>query len=80
MDLVALTEYLVKSVVKDPESVSVTLTEDEHVKIVTVLVAEDDMGTVIGRGGKVANAIRNVVQASAYINKLGHVRINIDAK
>lgn len=77
MDLVALTEYLVKSLVKDTDSVSVTMEEENVIK---VLVSEDDMGSVIGRGGKVANSIRNVVQASAYINNLGYVKVNIDTK
>ena len=80
MDLVGLTEYLVKNIVKNPDEVEVTLTENEKEKIVNVKVADDDMGVVIGRGGKAANSIRNIVQASAYINKLGHVRVNIDTK
>ena len=78
MDLVALTEYLVKNIVKNPDVVTISLDEEE--KVITVKVAEEDMGAVIGRGGKVANSIRNIVQASAYINNLGRVRVNIDTK
>ena len=40
--------------------------------------SEVTSGTV--KGGKIANSIRNVVQASAYINELGHVHVNIDTK
>lgn len=80
MDLVALTEYLVKNIVKNPDVVTVSLDEEEKEKVITVKVAEEDMGAVIGRGGKVANSIRNIVQASAYINNLGRVRVNIDTK
>ena len=79
MDLVELTKYLVTNLVKNPESVSVSMSDGDE-KIIEVVVAEDDMATVIGRGGKVANSIRNIVQASAYINKLGRVRVNISAK
>ena len=80
MDLVALTEYLVKNIVKNPDVVTVSLVEEENEKIINVKVLEEDMGTVIGRGGKIANSIRNIVQASAYINNLGRVRVNIDTK
>lgn len=79
MDLVELTEYLVKNLVKDQESVKITL-EDSDVKVINVKVSSDDIGAVIGRGGKIANSIRNIVQAAAYINNLGHVRVNIDTE
>ena len=79
MDLVELTKYLVTNLVKNPESVSVSMSDGDE-KIIEVVVAEEDMATVIGRGGKVANSIRNIVQASAYINDLGRVRVNISAK
>lgn len=79
MDLVELTKYLVTNLVKNPESVSVSISDGSE-KIIEVVVAEEDMATVIGRGGKVANSIRNIVQASAYINDLGRVRVNISAK
>jgi hypothetical protein len=80
MNLVELTEYLVKNLVKDPENVSVSIEEDDKEKTIKVTVPEEDMAVVIGRGGKIANSIRNVVQASAYINNLGRVRINIESK
>ena len=79
MDLVDLTKYLVTNLVKNPDSVSVSILDGDE-KIIEVVVAEEDMATVIGRGGKVANSIRNIVQASAYINNLGRVRVNISAK
>ena len=79
MDLVDLTKYLVMNLVKDTDSVSVTLSDGDE-KVIEVLVAEDDIGAVIGRGGKIANSIRNIVQASAYINNLGRVKVNISAK
>lgn len=79
MDLVSLTEFLVKSVAKEPEMVSVKEFENNDDEIVIqALVSENDMGVVIGRHGKNANAIRTLVQASAYINNNKKVRINID--
>ncbi len=79
-NLVALTEFLVKQVVKEPDMVSVKQFDDETDQItIQVLVNESDMGAVIGKGGAVANSIRTVVQASAYINNQKHVRINIDS-
>ncbi len=80
MHLVELTEYLIKSLVKDPEMVSVKKFDDEEdVTTIQVLVNQDDMGAVIGRGGVTANAIRTLIQASAYINKDKKVKINIDS-
>lgn len=79
MDLVDLTNYIVSNLVTDTSSVLVTL-EDGEEKVINVIVSEDDIARVIGRGGKIANSIRNIVQAAAYINDLGHVRVNIDTK
>ncbi len=79
MSLVELTEFLVKNIVSDPESVAVSTKEDDE-SMIEVLVASDDLGAVIGKGGKTANAIRTLVQAAAYTNNQGRVRVNIDAK
>ena len=79
MDLVELTKYIVCNLVKDTDNVSVSLTE-ENEKVINILVSESDIGAVIGKGGKIANSIRNLVQASAYINNLGRVKVNIDVK
>jgi len=80
MDLGKLTEYLVKSLVKNTEVVKVNTFESEEGINIEVLVSNDDIGTVIGKGGSNANAIRTLVQAAAYTNHLPKVRINIDAK
>lgn len=80
MDLVELTSYLVKNLVKDQDSISVKQFEDDSEYItIQVLVNEEDMGCVIGKNGAIANAIRTIVQASSYVNKLPKVRINIDS-
>lgn len=80
MDLAALTEYLVKSIVKQKDMVTVKEFDDEEDYItIQVLVDSSDMGAVIGKNGMNANAIRTLVQASSYINKLKKVKINIDS-
>ncbi len=80
MDLVEYTEFIVKSLVPDSEDISVKEfdSENENEILIQVLVKEEDMGKVIGRGGKVANAIRTLVQASSYLKDNKRVKINID--
>ena len=80
MDLVRLTEKIVKSLVLDEESVSVKEfpTEEENVILIQVMVREDDMGRVIGKAGKTANAIRTLVQASSTLKENKYVKIDID--
>ncbi|HWB72208.1 MAG TPA: KH domain-containing protein [Egibacteraceae bacterium] len=59
-------EYLAKSLVDHPESVSVTTVEDEDGETVLELrVHPDDMGKVIGKRGRTAKAVRTVVKAAA---------------
>jgi len=80
MQLVELTEYLVKSLVSNKDAVEVNVAEENDMKIVQVLVDETDIGSVIGKRGKIANAIRTIIQASSYHNKDSRVRINFDVK
>jgi len=80
MNLVEFTEDLVKKLVKDPDMVKVQQFEgDEEKVILEIIVSEGDMGMVIGKGGKMAGAIRTIVQAYAYINNNVRVQINIDS-
>ena len=80
MNLVDLTSYLIKSLVKDSESVSVKQFEtEEDIVLIEVLVSSDEIGSVIGKNGKIANSIRTIVQASSYLNGNKRVKINIDS-
>lgn len=81
MKLVELTEMIVKELVTDEESVSVKEfpSEEENTVIIQVMVPETEMGRVIGKQGKLANAIRTIVQASSYMNDNKRVNINIDS-
>ncbi len=80
MNLVELTEFLVKSVVTDPDMVAIKQFEDDEEYItIQVLVDDSVIGSVIGKKGIIANAIRTIVQAAAYANGLKKVKINIDS-
>ena len=60
-----LLEYIVRHIVDEPDAVEVTEQEDDRGVVLTLRVAQDDMGKVIGRGGRMARAIRSLVRASA---------------
>ena len=81
MNLVTLTETIIKKIVSDPESVSVKEfeTEEENTIQIEVLISNDDMGKVIGKNGKIINSIRTIVQASSSLEDDKKVKINIDS-
>jgi uncharacterized protein len=61
-----LLEYLAKGLVEHPDAVQVTEVEEDDGTIVLELsVDEDDYGSVIGRGGRTAQALRTVIKAAA---------------
>jgi uncharacterized protein len=60
-----LVEYLARSLVDDPDSVTVEEADAGRVTVYEVTVAEDDVGKLIGRQGKVIRAVRSVVKAAA---------------
>lgn len=78
MELVNLTEYLVKQILPEVE-VKINKIDSEGDTVIQVLVPNECMSVVIGKGGNIANSIRTIVQAAAYNKKLGRVRINIDS-
>jgi len=57
-------EYIARNLVDDPDSVEVTTVEGEGSITLKLSVAPEDMGKVIGRGGRTARAIRDVVRAA----------------
>ena len=60
-----LVEFLARALVEDPEAVEVAEVEESGDIVLEVTVAEDDLGRVIGRGGRIANALRTVARAAA---------------
>ena len=79
MTLVELTEVIIKSLIKDPESVSVKQFDTEEEIVIEVIVPEDEISYVIGKEGKIANAVRTVVQASSYLKENKKVKVNISS-
>lgn len=80
MDLVALTEFLVKSIVHNPENVSVKefASSEDNVMLIQVLVDQEDIGRVIGKGRRVTNAVQTLVQASSYLQENKRIKIEVD--
>jgi predicted RNA-binding protein YlqC (UPF0109 family) len=60
-----LVEIIAKSLVDNPDKVVVTETTDENAINIELTVAPEDMGKVIGNGGRIAKSIRTVVKAAA---------------
>jgi predicted RNA-binding protein YlqC (UPF0109 family) len=61
-----LLRYLARALVDDPDSVSVdSFEEDDGTLVLELEVADDDVGQVIGRGGRTINALRAVIRAAA---------------
>ena len=64
-DLKETLRNIAAAIVDDPDSVVVTVNETETTVNLTLSVAPDDMGMVIGKGGRIAKAIRMVIKAAA---------------
>ena len=59
-----LIEYIVRALVDKPDEINVQETDGETVTILEVSVASEDVGKVIGKEGRIANAIRTVAKAA----------------
>jgi hypothetical protein len=64
-----LIEYIVKSLVDQPDAVKVTEVVGERTSIIALSVAEEDMGRIIGKQGRTVTAIRILLNASYMISK-----------
>jgi predicted RNA-binding protein YlqC (UPF0109 family) len=60
-----LVEVIVKALVDSPDEVNITEKEEENATLIEIRVADDDMGKVIGKQGRIAKAIRAVVKAAS---------------
>lgn len=60
-----LVEFIAKALVDYPEQVSVNEVEGSQSIIIELKVAQEDMGKIIGKQGRIAKAIRTVVKAAA---------------
>ena len=60
-----LVVYIAKSLVDDPDGVDVNIVEGEKSTILELKVAQEDIGKVIGKHGRIAKAMRTILSASA---------------
>lgn len=73
--MVELIEYIAKSLVDDPSSVYVTMTKNDDSIDITLKVASNDMGKVIGKQGRIAKAIRAILKA---VSLKEDVKVNLE--
>ncbi len=79
MNLVDFSELVVKKLVKEPDLVKVQEFESDDETVIEIVVAESDMGRVIGKKGKIATSIKTLIQAKAYNDGNKKVKVNIDS-
>ena len=65
MELKDLVEYIAKTLVEDPSQVEVRVIEGTNSVTLELHVAPNDIGRVIGKSGRIANAIRTLVRVAA---------------
>ena len=75
LDLCLVLADMVRPIVDHPDAVSVTMSEKDDELVLTLNVAESDMGMVIGKHGKIARALRTVMKAAA---KIADKKISVD--
>ena len=73
--MVELIEYIAKSLVDDPSSVDVAMTKNDNSIDITLKVASNDMGKVIGKQGRIAKAIRAILKA---VSLKEDIKVNLE--
>ena len=81
MDISTYAESLIKSIASDPDMVKASMYHDEEKNedVIEVMVKDEDLAMIIGKNGKNIKAIRILVHAYAYLNKLGKVKLNVES-
>ena len=77
IDLIRLLEEMVRAIVEKPDEVKVTQEISDDNIVLTLKVAESDMGMVIGKHGNIARAIRTVTKAAA---KLADKKVTVEIR
>ncbi len=72
-----LIEFIVKSIVNDKDAVLVEAKKEDRFTLYIVNVANSDLGAVIGKNGKIAEAIRTVVKSASSRERM---RIKFEGK
>jgi predicted RNA-binding protein YlqC (UPF0109 family) len=71
--LAATLQHLVRGIVDNPDDATVAVRNTQRGELLEIRVHPDDLGRVIGKGGKTANALRTIINAVA-----GGKRVRID--
>lgn len=81
MDYVQLTERLIKALAKNEEAVTVKEFPSEDPKRVEieVLVEDEDLPRVIGKGGRNINAVRTILKASSSLHDHKYINLNVES-
>ena len=79
MSIEEFAEFLVTNIAKEAELVKVKKFETEDGLFLEIMVSESDMPRVIGRHGKVANSIKDLIQVKAYNDGINDLSVNIDS-
>jgi predicted RNA-binding protein YlqC (UPF0109 family) len=58
-------EFVVRALVDSPDAVEINQVEGERTSVIEVKVASEDLGKIIGKQGRIANALRTIVKAAA---------------
>lgn len=70
-------EYIVRNLVNNQDAVTIETTEDNGINVIHVQVAEEDVGKVIGKNGKIAQSLRTILRsASSKTGKKYILKIN----
>ncbi len=65
VNMLALVEHLARAIVETPDQVTVEAFEEGRETVLELIVAESDLGRVIGRQGRMARSLRTIVNAAA---------------
>ncbi len=72
-----LVEFIAKSLVENPEEVSISVDDADEETVYKIKVAEEDMGRIIGKQGRIIKSIRTITKAAA-IKDGTRVQVEID--
>ena len=79
MELEEFAEFLVTNIAKEADLVKVKTFNNGEEIVLEIMVSESDMPRVIGKQGKVAKSIKNLIQIKAYNENIKNFKINIDS-
>ena len=77
MSLIELTETILKSLVKDKDSISVKQLEEDNELIIQIVLKEEDKNVLFDKDGKILNSLKTILQASSYLKENKRVKIDI---